>query len=139
MVTASASAWVSVPSATALSSLVFSAAALTALVAFSKVASPQFLLWLLFPVALVAAQRRGSVVGALFGIAAVATAIWFPWLYWRLSEKRDPLVESLVVLRGLALVGLFGLLTSKIRAEPMTQRLQRSSARSADAEKPNLR
>ena len=87
----------------------YGAAVLVALVAFGKVLSPQFLVWLLFPLALVA-RRRGAAAGACFAVAAVATAVWFPALYFDLSRDRDPFVASLVVLRGLALVGALILL-----------------------------
>lgn len=87
----------------------WSAAALLGLVAFGKVLSPQFLVWLLFPLALVAG-RRGAAAGACYAMAAVATAIWFPWRYFDLPRELDPLVGSLVALRGLALVAAFALL-----------------------------
>ena len=85
------------------------AAALLGLVAFGKVLSPQFLVWLVFPLAL-AAGRRGAAAGACFAVAAVATAIWFPWLYFDLPRELDPFVASLVVVRGLALVAAFAIL-----------------------------
>ena len=83
------------------------AAVLVALVAFGKVLSPQFLVWLLFPLALVAG-RRGAAAGVCYGIAAVATAVWFPWFYFEL--ERNPLVATLVVLRGLALMAALAVL-----------------------------
>jgi hypothetical protein len=100
------------------------AAVLLALVAFGKVLSPQFLVWLLFPLALVGG-RRGVAAGACFAAAAVATAIWFPWLYFELPRERDPLVASLVVLRGVALVVAFVLVSW-----PAETTAPRSSARS---------
>jgi uncharacterized membrane protein len=87
----------------------FAAAVLVAFVAFSKVLSPQFLIWLLFPLALVAG-RRGVAAGTCYAVAAVATAIWFPWRYFDLPRTLDPFVASLVVVRGLALVAAFVLL-----------------------------
>jgi hypothetical protein len=85
------------------------AAALLGLVAFGKVLSPQFLVWLVFPLALVAG-RRGAAAGACFAVAAVATAIWFPWRYFDLPRELDPFVASLVVVRGLGLVAAFAIL-----------------------------
>jgi hypothetical protein len=93
----------------------YSAAVLVALVAFSKVLSPQFLVWLGFPLALVAA-RRGAAAGACFAVAAVATAVWFPALYFELSRDRDPFVAALVVIRGLALAAAFAMLALPIRS-----------------------
>jgi len=105
------------------------AAVLVAFVAFGKVLSPQFLVWLLFPLALVAG-RRGAAAGACFAVAALATAIWFPWRYFDLPRQLDPLVASLVVLRGAALVAAFVVLV---------YRPARSRSRSLGSAKPNLR
>jgi Glycosyltransferase family 87 len=85
------------------------AAAIVSLVALGKLVSPQFLIWLLFPLAVVGA-RRGAAAAALFALAAVATAIWFPWRYFELPFELDPTIASLVVLRGLALVGVLAVL-----------------------------
>lgn len=93
----------------------FAAAALVALVVFGKVLSPQFLVWLLFPLALVGG-RRGIGAGASFAVAAIATAVWFPWRYFDLPRELDSLVGSLVVLRGLALVAAFAILVYPCRA-----------------------
>jgi hypothetical protein len=87
----------------------YGAATVIALVAFGKVLSPQFLIWLLFPLALVA-RKRGAVAGACFAAAAVATSVWFPWRYFDLTRELDPLVGSLVTLRGVALVAAFAIL-----------------------------
>jgi hypothetical protein len=85
------------------------AAALLGLVAFGKVLSPQFLVWLVFPLVLVSG-RRGAAAGACFAVAAVATAIWFPWRYFDLPRELDPFVASLVVVRGLGLAAAFAIL-----------------------------
>ena len=82
----------------------YAAALLIAFVVLGKVLSPQFLVWLLFAIPLVAG-RRGIAAGALFGVAALATAIWFPALYYNLQREQDPAVSLLVALRGVALVG----------------------------------
>ena len=87
----------------------YSAAVLVALVAFGKVLSPQFLVWLLFPLTVVG-RRRGAAAGACFAVAVFATAVWFPWLYFDLARDRDPFVAALVVLRGLALVAALAVL-----------------------------
>ena len=87
----------------------YGAATLVALVAFGKVLSPQFLLWVLLPLALVAG-RRGDAARACFAVAAVATAIWFPWRYFDLPNDLDPFVAALVVVRGLALTGVLAVL-----------------------------
>jgi Glycosyltransferase family 87 len=87
----------------------FSALALLGLVAFSKVGSPQFLLWLAFPLAL-QRGRRGAVAGALFAVAAVATAAYFPWRYASYVRLDDPWSTALVLTRGAALVAALAVL-----------------------------
>ncbi len=81
----------------------YAAAVLIAFIVLGKVLSPQFLVWLLFAIPLVAG-RRGVSAGVLFGVAALATAIWFPALYQNLLRDEHPALSLLVVLRGLALV-----------------------------------
>jgi len=103
----------------------YGAATLVALVAFAKVLSPQFLVWLLFPLALVAG-RRGAAAGAYFTVAAIATAVWFPWLYFELPRDGDPFVVALVVLRGLVLVAALAVLAwpQSATAPPSSPRLR---------------
>jgi len=107
----------------------YGAATLVTLVAFGKVLSPQFLVWLLFPLALVAG-RRGAAAAACFAAAALATAVWFPWRYFDLARDLDLFAGSLVLLRGVALVAAFAILVYPLR---------RSRARSPGSAKPNLR
>lgn len=101
----------------------YAATSLLAFVALGKVLSPQFLVWLLFAVPLVAG-RRGVVAGRLSALAAVLTAIWFPALYWRLVREFDPLASSLVLARDVVLVGALVVLV-----RPLTAR-RRAPARS---------
>lgn len=97
----------------------FLALALAVFVAFGKVLSPQFLVWLLLAVPLVAGAA-GRRAGVLYAVACASTALWFPASYWELVKELDPLASWLVLLRGLALVGvvaaLAGLLTATGRA-----------------------
>jgi hypothetical protein len=87
--------------------LVASAAAVTAFVAFGKVLSPQFAIWLLPLVPLVAV--RGAVVApVLFAAALVATQAWFPRRYWDVVALEP--VAWFVLVRNLLLVALFGAL-----------------------------
>ncbi len=83
----------------------YSAGALAAFVAFGKVLSPQFLLWLIPVVALVRG-RRGLAAGALFAAACVLTQVWFPRRYWDYVYEFDPLASWAVLARDLALAGL---------------------------------
>ena len=87
----------------------YSAAALVAFVAFGKVLSPQYLIWLLFLVPLVGGLRGRVAVGA-YALAAALTALWFPARYWALVRTFDPYASWLLLVRNLALVGLFAVL-----------------------------
>jgi hypothetical protein len=86
------------------------AAAVVAFVALSKVLSPQFLVWLVLLVPLVGGPRRRRAL-VLTVVACALTAIWFPARYWDLVFDFDPLASWLVLLRGLALLGLLAALT----------------------------
>jgi len=85
------------------------AGALVAFVALGKVLSPQFLIWLLVPVPLVAG-RRGVAATVLLGIACVLTQLWFPYRYWELVFDFDGLASALVLARDLVLVALLAVL-----------------------------
>jgi hypothetical protein len=87
----------------------YAAAATVAFVAFGKVLSPQFLLWLLVAVAL-ALGRRGTLAMALVVIACGLTRFWFPWHYLDLVTKFDPTLSWLVLTRDLVLVAAFAAL-----------------------------
>ena len=89
-----------------------SAAAVVAFVAFGKVLSPQFLIWLL-PLVPLVAGRIGFASTGLLALALVLTQLWFPSRYWDVVALRP--VAWLVVLRDLVLVGLFLALLAAIR------------------------
>lgn len=85
--------------------LIAAAATVCALVAFDKVLSPQYLIWLVPFVALV----RGGVgltVGALVVVALGLTQTWFPTHYWSLALQHKSPWSWYLLLRDLALVGL---------------------------------
>ena len=77
---------------------------LLALMAFSKVLSPQFFIWLLPVLALVAA--RDWLLGLLGGVALLLTQVEYPALYGDLLDLEAP-VLALVAARNLLLVALF--------------------------------
>jgi hypothetical protein len=87
----------------------FGAAAMVAFVALSKVLSPQFLVWLVLLVPLVAGVRGRFALG-LTALACACTAVWFPERYWELVKEFDPLSSWLVLVRGLALIALLAVL-----------------------------
>ncbi len=83
--------------------LASSAAAVAAFVAFGKVLSPQFLIWLVPLVPLVAGEA-GLVAAALLASALFLTQVWFPYRYWHvvalfallasISRRRESLRSS---------------------------------------------
>ncbi|MGH3012074.1 MAG: glycosyltransferase 87 family protein [Gaiellaceae bacterium] len=92
------------------------AASVVVFVAFGKVLSPQFLIWLVPVVALVAG-RAGVAAGALLGAAAVTTHLWFPTRYWDLVDLQP--VGWLALVRNAILVALavvLGVVTAWARA-----------------------
>ena len=99
------------------------AAAACAFVAFGKVLSPQFLIWLI-PLVPLVRGRRGLAAGGLLVVALVLTQLWFPFRYWDLVLRFDALPSWLVLARDLVLVALFVVLVA-----PAT-RLRRATPRS---------
>ena len=89
-----------------------SAAAVVAFVAFGKVLSPQFLIWLL-PLVPLVAGRAGLAAGGLLAAALVLTQLWFPSRYWEMVALSP--AGWLVLLRDVALVALFAVLVSATR------------------------
>jgi hypothetical protein len=87
--------------------LAAAAAALTAFVAFGKVLSPQFLVWLL-PLVPLVAGATGLTASGLLAAALVTTQLWFPYRYWDVVALEP--VGVLVLLRDLLLVALFAVL-----------------------------
>jgi hypothetical protein len=97
---------------------VASAAAVATFIAFGKVLSPQFLIWLLSLVPL-AAARAGPVPAVVFAAALVATQAWFPYRYWDVVALQP--VAWLVLLRDVTLVVLAVALAAAIRRRPATR------------------
>jgi len=89
------------------------AAAVCAFIAFGKVLSPQFLIWLI-PVVPLVRGRRGVWASALLGAALVLTQLWFPVRYWRLALDFEPGLSWLLLARDLALVWLAALLITSL-------------------------
>ena len=92
----------------------WSAAALVAFVALGKVLSPQFLIWLVPAVPLVASAGPAVLVAA----GLVLTQLWFPSRYWDLARELEPLPSGLVLARDLVLVGLLVILLRGSRPGP---------------------
>lgn len=89
--------------------LLAAGAALSALVAFDKVLSPQYLVWLV-PFALLVGGARGILAGGLLFLALGLTQTWFPWHYWSLALDHASPWSWYLLARDLALVALAVLL-----------------------------
>ena len=83
----------------------YSAACVAAFIAFGKVLSPQFLIWLL-PLVPLVRGRRGLAASAVLAVALVLTQLWFPYRYWRLALHQDAIATWLLFARNLVLVAL---------------------------------
>jgi Glycosyltransferase family 87 len=81
------------------------AAAVCAFVAFGKVLSPQFLIWLI-PVVPLVRGRRGLAASLLLLAALVLTQIWFPFRYFRLALDFEEGLSWVLLARDLVLVAL---------------------------------
>jgi hypothetical protein len=90
------------------------AAAVCAFVAFGKVLSPQFLIWLI-PLVPLVRGRRGLAASGVLAAALVVTQLWFPSRYWELALEFDAAASWLVFVRDLLLVGLTVLLARAVR------------------------
>jgi hypothetical protein len=85
--------------------LLAAAAAVTALVAFDKVLSPQYVIWLV-PFVFLVRGGRGILVGALLLLALGLTQSWFPSLYWTLALEHASPWSWYLLVRDLALVAI---------------------------------
>jgi hypothetical protein len=85
----------------------YAAACVCAFVAFGKVLSPQFLIWLI-PLVPLVPGRRGFAAVALLTASLLLTQVWFPQRYWDYAGPFH--LAWLVLLRDLVLVALFGVL-----------------------------
>lgn len=90
-------------------------AVILAFLAFGKVLSPQYFIWVLPVVALVAVDRR--TLGALSVVVLLLTQIEFPTRYWPFIEL-DHGAVALVVLRNLALLATFGVALAALARLP---------------------
>ena len=87
-----------------------SAAVVAAFVAFGKVLSPQFLIWLM-PLVPLVLGGLGLVAAGLFLLVLVLAQLWFPRTYWELvAFEAGP--SWLLLARDLALVALVAVLAA---------------------------
>jgi Glycosyltransferase family 87 len=90
------------------------AASVCAFVAFGKVLSPQFLIWLV-PLVPLVRGRQGLVASAVLALALLLTQLWFPYRYWELALEFDAAASWLVLARDVTLVALSLLLVAGAR------------------------
>jgi uncharacterized membrane protein len=86
-----------------------SAAVVAVLLAFAKVFSPQFLLWLV-PLVPLVRGKRGLGAGVLLAASLALTQAWFPRHYWPLARSFAPAQSWVLLVRDLAVVALAVLL-----------------------------
>jgi len=85
------------------------AASVTAYIAFSKVFSPQYLIWLV-PLVPIVGGRRGILATALLASIIGMTQIWEPYHYYEYEKAFTAWVSALVIVRDWLVVLLFVLL-----------------------------
>jgi uncharacterized membrane protein len=90
----------------------YSVAGVAAFVAFSKVLSPQYLLWLI-PLVPLVRGRRGLAATGVLTLALVLTQLWFPRHYFAYAE--DFHRAWIVLVRDFVLVALVGVLAFPMR------------------------
>jgi hypothetical protein len=110
--------------------LLTSAAAAAALVAFDRVLSPQYLIWLVPFIPLVRGGR-GMLGGGLLLLALGLTQSWFPTHYWPLALDHATPWSWYLLARDLALVALAGVLILELRAPNETKHRRDHSVRSS--------
>jgi hypothetical protein len=104
--------------------LVACAATVTALLAFGKVFSPQYLLWLAPFVPLTG--RR--LVGAVYAAALILTQLYFPRRYWDYASGLHRVEVGIVGLRDLLVVALLALLVYALQEATAASRSRVSLA-----------
>ena len=89
------------------------AAVLVAWVAFGRVFSPQYLIWLIPPVAIIT-NRRWPVAAGLLAIAIALTGWYYPRHYSDFLDRAEPMWVGIVLARDLVLVALAVYLVARL-------------------------
>jgi hypothetical protein len=103
----------------------FAAAAVAAVVAYGKVLSPQFVIWLI-PLVPLVRGKRGLGAGVFLAAILALTQSWFPRHYLQLQELHATQVSELVA-RDLCLVSLAVLLLPERRTSSVPAPTKRST------------
>jgi len=99
--------------------VVHAAAAVAVVLAFGKVFSPQFAIWLV-PLVPLVRGRRGVGAGTLLATVLVLTQLWFPRHYWSLAIGLAPRESWLLLARDLAVLALAAVLAwPRLEHEPL--------------------
>ncbi len=101
-----------------------SVAAVAVFIAFTKVFSPQYLIWLM-PIVPLLGGRAGARAAGLFAVAVGLTQIWEPYRYYDYYSTFAPWLVTLVVVRDLLVVAIVVVL---VRALARSER-RRGAAR----------
>ena len=104
------------------------AASVTAYIAFNKVFSPQYLVWLV-PLVPLVRGRRGVWATALLGLSLLLTQLWEPYSYVHLITRLDAQISWFVVVRDLVVIAMFGVLLAPERL--LDRNAERFAARGA--------
>jgi hypothetical protein len=98
------------------------AASVVAYVAFTKVFSPQYLLWLI-PLVVLVGGRAGLRAGVLFAVVLALTQIWEPYRYHELITAVPGWIVALLVVRDLLVVALLWVLVRPLVSERHAEQL----------------
>jgi hypothetical protein len=98
------------------------AASVAAFIALGKVFSPQYLIWLI-PLVPLVAGLPGLLASALTGVSLLLTQLWFPDRYGQYANHLGAFESVLVLVRDLAMVaGVAALIAALVRAGPSPAR-----------------
>jgi uncharacterized membrane protein len=87
----------------------YGVAAVAVTIAFGKVFSPQFLIWLV-PLVPLVRGLRGLAASALFLVTCVLTQLWFPHRYWALANSFAAAQSWELLARDLSVLALVAVL-----------------------------
>ncbi len=103
------------------------AAAVVAYVAFNKVFSPQYMIWL-FPLVPLVRGRRGLSATGLLAVVTGMTQVWEPYHYGALFRHHAAWVSFLLLVRDLLVVAMLALLVWPRRSELQAEELEPARA-----------